>query len=830
MTPGKNEHSNGHSSQIPLSSLGEPRDWSHMGPAEHFAQFYESEAFLMEALYGYVRCGLTRGEAVIVVATPGHRERLDQLLTRESIDVTLASASGQFVLLDARETLSKFMNGSEPDGRRFSEVIGAVVKRAGDDRRPVRIFGEMVAILWNERNYSGAIALEALWNQLQKKHPFSLFCGYPVDGVAGDELAKVCSQHSQVIPAESYVSLRNPDDRMKAIIQLQQNAISLTAEIAERKRAEASLRDVKRELELQVEDLRHLHEISARLTTTLDMDSVLKEVLCAAMAVQGTNMGLLSLCDASQQYLTVAAQEGFGEEFLRRVETVPLGHGACGSCLEQRCRVIVEDTELDEVFESYRTAARGAGFRACHSTPLITRGGNIIGVLSVHFRSPHHPSDREMRLMDLFAHMAADIIENARLHKRVQEELNEREQLLLSEQQAREEAETANRMKDEFLATVSHELRTPLNAIIGWSHMLRGGRLDEVTIRRAVETIDRNAKAQAQLVEDILDVSRVITGKLHLKTGPVDLASVINSSIDSVQLAADSKHIQLAVTLEPSARHTIGDEGRLQQVVWNLLSNAIKFTPNGGHVDVRLERAGPNVRIEVRDTGQGICTEIRPFIFDRFRQADGTSTRRFGGLGLGLAIVRHLVELHGGIVEVESLGEGLGSTFTVVLPLIPTESTTLRKSSNDNHWPNFTPECESPAPVSLDGVQVLLVDDDSDTIQMLRMVLQEHHAVVESASSVQQALETLDWYRPHVLVSDLAMPEEDGYSLIAKVRAADAQKSTVTRAVALTSYVRVEDRTRALAAGFDMFVPKPVEPNELITVISNLVESSAVAV
>ena len=239
---------------------------------------------------------------------------------------------------------------------------------------------------------------------------------------------------------------------------------------------------------------------------------------------------------------------------------------------------------------------------------------------------------------------------------------------LVGEQMARAEAETANRMKDEFLATVSHELRTPLNAIIGWSHLLRSGSLDEATASRAMETIDRNAKAQAQLIEDILDVSRMITGKLRLNNEPVDIASVINAAIDSVQLAVDSKNIELEVTLDPSARHTLGDSSRLQQVVWNLLANAIKFTPSGGRIEVKVERAGRNLKIRVSDSGQGIDPDFLPFIFERFRQADGTTTRQHGGLGLGLAIVRHLVELHGGTIKAESAGEGKGSTFIIKLP------------------------------------------------------------------------------------------------------------------------------------------------------------------
>ena len=405
--------------------------------------------------------------------------------------------------------------------------------------------------------------------------------------------------------------------------------------------------------------------------------------------------------------------------------------------------------------------------------------------------------------------------------------VEERLRLALSgEQIARAEAETANRMKDEFLATVSHEIRTPLNAIIGWSHLLRSGRLDEATTARAMETIDRNAKAQAQLIEDILDVSRVITGKLRLHNESVDIASVINAAIDSVQLAIDSKDLHLEVTLDPSARHTFGDAGRLQQVVWNLLSNAIKFTPSGGRIEIKVERAEGNMQLRVGDTGCGIGPDFLPFIFDRFRQADGTTTRRHGGLGLGLAIVRHLVELHGGSIKAASEGDGAGATFTITLPLAP-QSTTWRKKVTGGLRAQEVSNGHFTSLPSLDEVKILLVDDDPDTLQVMRVMLSGSKAVVQTAASVSEAMEILEWYSPNVLVSDLAMPGEDGYSLIRKVRALGTAGGYEIPAIALTSYVRVEDRSRALSAGFNMFVPKPVQPEELITAIASLAEPSS---
>jgi signal transduction histidine kinase/ActR/RegA family two-component response regulator len=819
-------------SGVAVGELAPCSDWSGMSELEHFVQFYETDTFLLDSLAGFIGAGLERGDAGIVVATEAHREALDERLKLMGVDIAAARASGQYVSLDAQGTLAKLTVDGFPDRTLFTEVICDIIERAGKDRGHVRIFGEMVALLWAEGKQSEAIRLEELWNELHKTRSFSLFCGYPMSGfceqIFTEPLHHVCTAHTRVIPAESYSGIEDADERLRAIIQLQQKARLLEAEIAERKETEVALRSVKEELEVQVEDLRRLHEMSVGLTRTLDIESVLKEVLRAAMDVQHTDMGLLSLCGSERGGLNLHVQSGFDEEFLRQIEWVPPGGGACGTCYEQRRRVVVEDVETDPLFALYREAARDAGFRSCHSTPLITRGGNIIGVLSVHFPEPQRPSERETRLLDLYAQLAADIIENAQLHSRVQRDLEEREQLLVREQTARAEAESANRLKDEFLATVSHELRTPLTAILGWSHMLRKNRLDGAATQRAVQTIERNAQLQAQLVEDILDVSRVIAGKLRLNVSLVDAASVINAAIDSVQPAADSKGIQLEVTLDPKARRIQGDPERLQQVVWNLLSNAIKFTPAGGRARVRLERTEDFVQIKVSDTGCGISKEFLPFIFDRFRQADGTTTRRHGGLGLGLAIVRHLVELHGGTARAESPGEGQGSTFIISLPLSVAYEQGSAGGIGKAHTSRLTGDVQvwplSSQP-SLEGLRVLAVDDDKDTLGMLAVVLAEYKATVQTASSAKEALDMLEWYAPDVLISDVAIPGEDGYSLINRIREREAQRRCKqVQAVALTAYARVEDRVRALSAGFNLFVQKPVDPNELITSIANLVE------
>ncbi|MGH7300902.1 MAG: ATP-binding protein, partial [Candidatus Rokuibacteriota bacterium] len=672
---------------------------------------------------------------------------------------------------------------------RFSELIGGVLARASRDGRGLRVFGEMVGLLLSRGQAAAAIRVEDLWNELGATRAFRLLCAYPLDRLGGRGLAhpivEVCARHSRVIPAGSRPEAAAANERVG-------------------------------ELEVQVEDLRRLHETTVRLTGLLEVETVLREVLQAAMAAHGTSLGLLSLYDPERPGLALGVHAGFDQELLDHVELGPPGGGAGGTAYAERRRVVVEDVETDPVFATYREAARQAGFRACHSTPLISRrGGAIIGVLSVLFREPHRPSDREMRLMDLYARIAADSIENARLHQRLQQDLEDRRQWLAREHIARAEAESANRMKDEFLATVSHELRTPLNAILGWSHILRGGKTDEATLARGAEVIERNAHTQAQLIEDILDASRVITGSLRLNRGPVDLAAVINTALDSVRLAAEAKAIQLAVILDPSARHLTGDASRLQQVVWNLLANAIKFTSSGGRVEVRLEPAGGQAQITVTDTGEGVAAEFLPFIFDRFRQGDSTITRRHGGLGLGLAIVRHLVELHEGTVKAQSAGEGYGTTFIIRLP----RAEAVPAAPTD-------PAAGRSAP-ALQGVQVLLVDDDQDALDMLTIVLAEAGAAVRTAASAAEALALLRWIRPDVLVSDLAMPDEDGYSLIHNLRAIERASGRETPAVALTAYVRVQDRARAVAAGFNMFVEKPVDPDELISVLAGIAETRA---
>ena len=401
------------------------------------------------------------------------------------------------------------------------------------------------------------------------------------------------------------------------------------------------------------------------------------------------------------------------------------------------------------------------------------------------------------------------LIEDITVHKQAQQECD---RLLMSERAARAEAQDANRIKDEFLAIVSHELRTPLNSIQGWSQILYNRKMNETTLAKALETIQRNAKLQGKLIDDILDISRIVQGKIQLNTCPVHLVTVINAAIENIRPTAEIKSIQVESLLDPEAGQIVGDPERLQQIVWNLLSNAVKFTPSLGRVEVRLESVDSMAQITVKDTGKGISGDVLPYIFDRFRQAEPATTRVYGGLGLGLAIVRYLVEMHGGTVYAASEGEGMGATFTVQLPLIESQK--------------VLPLDERPLVVdnlpSLDGLRLLVVDDQTDTLELIAFILSEYGADVRTAPSASEAFDAIAQSVPDILISDIGMPEEDGYSLLARVRTLPAEQGGLLPAIALTAFAREEERTCALKAGFSRYVPKPVEPAELVIVVANL--------
>ena len=395
----------------------------------------------------------------------------------------------------------------------------------------------------------------------------------------------------------------------------------------------------------------------------------------------------------------------------------------------------------------------------------------------------------------------------------------ERERLLASERRARAESERAGRMKDEFLATLSHELRTPLNAILGWSQLLRRGLDDKQTVEEGISVIERNARVQVQLIEALLDMSRIISGNVRLDIQSVDVSSVVEAAIETVTPAAEAKGIRLQKIMDRQAGPISGDAGRLQQVVWNLLSNAIKFTPKGGRIQVLVARVNSHIELSVTDTGQGISAEFLPHVFERFRQADASTTRAHGGLGLGLAIVKHLVELHGGTIDAKSAGEGQGSAFTVSLPIAVVRRRTEGENRTHPRAPSATAvNCE----LKLEGLTVLVVDDDPDARNLIRRVLEECDATVITAGSAAEAIKLLTRNQPDILLSDIGMPQVDGYEFLKQVRSLEIPKARSMPAIALTAFARSEDRTRALLAGYLVHVSKPVEPQELVATVASI--------
>jgi signal transduction histidine kinase/CheY-like chemotaxis protein len=474
--------------------------------------------------------------------------------------------------------------------------------------------------------------------------------------------------------------------------------------------------------------------------------------------------------------------------------------------------VIVADVFADAALAPFHPLFRAEGLGALAFIPLVAQD-ELLGKFMLYYDKPHDFSAEEIQLARTIAHHVAFGLQRSHAVRR-------REELLAAEESARAAAEAANRAKDDFIAMVSHELRTPLTAMLGWTRMLQAGKLDAKASAHALQVIERNVRQQTQILTDLLDVSRIVSGKLTLDLQLVELPPIIEMAVDIVRGAAEAKGQMLTTTLDPGTGAVSGDATRLQQIVWNLVTNAVKFTPAGGRIDVKLEHSDSHARVAVSDSGRGIAPEFLPQLFQRFRQAESGFTRHQGGLGLGLAIVRHLVELHGGTVTAASPGEDQGATFVVELPLA------TRSPAG-----GVTPEAPRlrPGTPRLERVRILIVDDHEDTVEVLAAALTGYGADVAVATSVREALGVLRRHRPQVLVSDLSMPGEDGFRLMQHLRATPPPSPLI--AVALTAHARAQDREQALAAGFQTFLSKPIEPAQLGYVIEALVsgESAIVA-
>jgi PAS domain S-box-containing protein len=468
----------------------------------------------------------------------------------------------------------------------------------------------------------------------------------------------------------------------------------------------------------------------------------------------------------------------------------------------------IDNVVADTNFLRGHVAAR-EGLHGAFGFP-IKLGEDVLGVVEFFSPEVRQPDDELLKLVAGIGGQIGQFTERKRAEERLAE-------LLDSERAARNEAERANRLKDEFLATLSHELRTPLNAVIGWARMLQSGRLDQDSAAHALEVIERNAWAQKQIIEDILDVSRVITGKLQLNLTPVDLVTIVDAALDAVRPAMEAKEIKIETFIDSSLRLVSGDPDRLQQVVWNVLSNAAKFTPAGGKVEIAVGQNNAHAEIKVKDTGPGIDPTFLPHVFERFRQADGSTTRTHGGLGLGLAIVRHLVELHGGTIGVHNRNDGPGAVFTIRLPLPSGELRAESLTTAASIFKELQPE-----PPGLQGLRILIVDDETDALDLISMELTQHGARVTGVTSAEEALRALSQETFDVLISDIGMPQMDGYDLIRQIRKQEDGTQKPIPAVALTAYARVQDRMRAILAGYSTHVAKPVEANELVTVVASL--------
>ncbi|MBC7456482.1 MAG: response regulator, partial [Massilia sp.] len=581
------------------------------------------------------------------------------------------------------------------------------------------------------------------------------------------------------------------------------------------KRVQQALRDESNVLEL-------LNSTGGALARQRDLRSLLQTVADAATGISGARFGAFFYTgkDSAGAPSTLTALSGLGtDQFARfRAPLLSEAGGALDGVL--RSDDISVDPRCTDGAPHDALPDHHLAMRSYLAVPVLARSGEVLGRLMLGHPEAAMFTERSERIVAGIAAQAAVAIDNTRLYEAAQRAAEERKDLLESERVARAEAERTSQMKDEFLATLSHELRTPLSAILGWAQVLQRGTRDAADLARALQTIERNARVQAQLIEDLLDMSRITSGKVLLDIETLAPAGVIDAAIETVRPAAEAKGIELERRYAPHSGLIAGDPARLQQVIWNLLSNAIKFTARGGRVEIDLRQDGANVVIAVRDNGAGIAPKFIAHVFERFRQGDASTSRAHGGLGLGLSIVKHLIEQHGGTVRAQSEGEQRGACFTVELPAASAELMAARPQRARNTSPS--PGAPGSAPRDLARLKVLVVDDEADARELIKRILTDCNASVTTANSAHAALAAFRATPPDLLVSDLGMPEIDGFALLAQVRALGAAAGGNVPAVALTAFARSEDRLRVLEAGFAAHVSKPVEPAELIATVTRL--------
>jgi signal transduction histidine kinase/ActR/RegA family two-component response regulator len=597
----------------------------------------------------------------------------------------------------------------------------------------------------------------------------------------------------QRLSALAYANpLRDENGRLRG-------AVNVLVDITDQKRAQQHLRDLKDQLALQLIDLKRLHDMSVRLSTTLELGPILDETLRTAAAIDGTDMGLLSLCDDDQRHLRVGSSLGFAAEFVETLGNGGAGgDGACGMCFRERRRVVIEDTDLDSSFAAHRAQAHAAGFRAVHSTPLVTRSGKILGVLSTHFRRPHRPTDRQMHLIDLCARQAVDYIENAQLYAQLRQ---------------------ADRAKDEFLATLAHELRNPLAPLRNALQILRlHNTSTSPDARWATDVMERQMQQMTRLVDDLLDVSRITRNKLELRRERVELANVINIALETSRPQLDAPGHEFSLSLPDEPIHLDADLTRLAQAVANLLNNASKYTPPGGKIELTAARDGSDAVIRVRDTGIGIAPDMLGRVFDMFAQADRSTHGSRAGLGIGLTLVKRLVELHGGTVEARSDGPRAGSEFIIRLPIL---------IGNHAHAARRSDAGDARADDAAAGaaLRILVVDDNRDSANSLGRLLRITGNIVRTAYDGQEAIETAEAFRPDVILADIGMPRLNGHDAAKHIRQQPWGSSIVL--VAISGWGQDGDKQQSREAGFDHHIVKPIDPERLLELLSTFQQSAA---
>ncbi|HEV2836766.1 MAG TPA: PAS domain S-box protein [Pyrinomonadaceae bacterium] len=596
--------------------------------------------------------------------------------------------------------------------------------------------------------------------------------------------------------------------------------LGFVQDMSDRKAAEETLRE-------QAEALRTLNEVGKLISAELDLHNTVQAVTNAATELTGARFGAFfynveNQDGASYMLYTLAGvpREAF-DHFPMPRATDLFGPTFRGEGVV-RSGEVTKDPRYGKSSPYYGMPKGHLPVTSYLAVPVVSRSGDVLGGLFFGHPDKDVFTERDEMVVAGLASQAAVAMDNARLYETAKKARTEAERAAAENERLYRQAEESSRLKEEFLATISHELRTPLSAILGWTRMLRMGQLSEENAAKALDTIERNARAQAQLVDDLLDVSRIITGKLRMDVQPADPDTFIDAAVEAVRPAAEAKGVKVQKIIDTGLISIPGDPVRLQQVVWNLLSNAIKFTPRGGRVQIRSERVNSHLEIVVSDTGQGISSDFLPHVFDRFRQADQKTSRQHGGMGLGLAIVRHLVELHGGTVKASSDGEGQGATFTVTLPITPVyhvDPSAGRVHPGARDLLPAVDDCQD----RLDGLRILVVDDEGDTRDLLKQGLEYCGAEVSVVGSAAEALDAVAATVPDILISDIGMPDVDGYDLIRQVRGLPAQRGGKIPAIALTAYTRTEDRLQSLRAGYDMHVPKPVELAELVAVAATVV-------